>query len=92
VEYELVARELARPNRVQRRLLSKTFLDIRLKGYNDITPNPYRGIVVSDDATYCFLLQDDLEPREKRKEHLGTICFIARGKNKKNKKVIGIAT
>ena len=91
-EYELVARELARPNRVQRRLLSKTFLDARLKAHNDITRNPYRRIVVSDDATYCFLLQDDPEPREKRKEHLGTICFIARGKNKKNKKVIGIAT
>ena len=37
-------------------------------------------------------MQDDPEPRNRRKEHLGTICFIARGKNKKNKKVIGIAT
>lgn len=92
VEYELVARELARPNRVQRRLLSKTFLDARSKAHNDITHNLFRRIVVSDDTTYCFLLQDDPEPRKRRKEHLGTICFIARGKNKKNKKVIGIAT
>ena len=92
IEYEKVARELARPNRVQRRLLSKTFLDARLKAYNDITHNSYRRIVVSDDATYCFLLQDDPESRERRKAHLGTICFIARGKNKKIKKVIGIAT
>jgi len=91
-EYELVARELARPNRVQRRLLSKAFLDARLKAHNDNTHNLFRRIVVSDDATYCFLLQDDPEPRQRRKEHLGTICFIARGKNKKNKKVIGIAT
>lgn len=90
-EYELVARELARPNRVQRRLLSKAFLGARLKAHNDITHNLFRRIVVSDDATYCFLLQDDPEPRKRRKEHLGTICFIARGKNKKNKKVIGIA-
>jgi len=58
----------------------------------DITHNSYRRIVVSDDTTYCFLLQDDPEPRERRKAHLGTICFIARGKYKKNKKVIGIAT
>jgi len=88
----LVARELARPNRVQRRLLSKAFLDARVEAHNGITHNSYRRIVVSDDATYCFLLQDDPEPRERRKEHLGTICFIARGKNIKNKKVIGIAT
>jgi hypothetical protein len=91
-EYEMVARELARPNRVQRRLLSKVFLDARLKAHKDNTHNIFRRIVVSDDATYCFLLQDDPEPRQRRKEHLGTICFIARGKNKKNKKVIGIAT
>lgn len=91
-EYELVARELARPNRVQRRLLSKAFLDARLKAHDDTTHNLFRRIVVSDDTTYCFLLQDDPEPRQRRKEHLGTICFIARGKNKKNKKVIGIAT
>lgn len=92
IEYELVARELARPNRVQRRLFSKVFLDARLKAHKDNTYDLFRRIVVSDDATYCFLLQDDPEPRKRRKENLGTICFIARGKNKKNKKVIGIAT
>ena len=91
-EYELVARELARPNRVQRRLLSKAFRDARLNAHNDIIHDLYRRIVVTDDATYCFLLQDDPEPRGRRKEDLGTICFIARGKNIKNKKVIGIAT
>jgi len=51
IEYEKVARELARPNRVQKRLLSKTFLDARLKAHNDITHNSYRRIVVSDDTT-----------------------------------------
>jgi len=92
-EYELVARELARPNRVQRRFLSKAFLSAWIKSDKSKIDYPYRRILISDNMTYCFLFQDDIEPtREKRKEHLGVICFIARGKCKKNKKVIGIAT
>lgn len=92
-EYELVARELARPNRVQRRFLSKAFLSAWMEADRSKINYPYRRILISDDMTYCFLFQDDPTPtREKRKEHLGTICFIARGKCKNNKKVIGIAT
>ena len=45
-----------------------------------------------EGITYCFLFQDDSEPRERRKAMLTAICFIARGKYQQNKKVLGIAT
>ena len=35
---------------------------------------------------------DDPEPRDRRKSILFAMCFIARGKYPKNKKVLGIAT
>ena len=92
-EYEFVARELARPNRVQRRFLAKAFLSAWIEANESKDISSYRRILISDNMTYCFLFQDDNDPsREKRKDHLGTICFIARGKCKENKIVIGIAT
>ena len=89
-EYELVARELARHNRVKRRFLSKIFIDSWIKA--EKSKYPYRSMVVSDNITYCFLFQDDPEPRTKRRSHLEEICYIARAKHKDNKKVMGIAT
>ena len=92
-EYELVAKELARPNRVNRRFLSKVFLNAWHKANEGEDNLAYRHILISDKLTYCFLFQDDHTPtRELRKKYLETICFIARGKYIKNKKVIGIAT
>lgn len=91
LNYEKVARELARPNRFQRRYLSKAFFDAHLIIHND-KHDLFRRVLIGDGITYCFLFQDDPDPRENRKAMLGTMCFIARGKYPQNKKVIGIAT
>lgn len=91
-EYELVARELARSDRFERRYLSKAFFDVHVLAHKDKSHNLFRRIVLGNKATYCFLFMDDPEPREKRKAMLFAICWIARGLVKKHKKVIGIAT
>ena len=91
-EYELVARELARPNRFQRRYLAKAFLDAHILAHQDEQFDMQRRLVQGEDATYCFLFMDDPEPRERRKAILGTMCFIARGVVKNQPNVIGIAT
>ncbi|MDO8531510.1 MAG: hypothetical protein Q7T26_04975 [Dehalococcoidia bacterium] len=90
--YELVARELARPNRFQRRYLSKVFIEAHIKAHNERTHDLFRRMVQSDGVTYCFLFQDDPEPREKRTAMLAAICRVARGKFQQNKTVLGIAT
>jgi hypothetical protein len=92
LEYEKVARELARPNRFQRRYLSKAFFDARMRAHNDDIHDLFRRMYPGEGVTYCFLFQDDPEPRENRKAMLGAICWIARGKYQQNKKVLGIAT
>lgn len=92
LEYEKVARELARPNRFQRRYLSKVYFDAHVRAHNDNAHELFRRILLGEGGTYCFLFQDDPEPREKRKAMLAAICWIARGKHQQNKKVLGIAT
>lgn len=91
-QYELVARELARPNRFQRRFLSKIDFEAHKNSHLDTEHPIYRRISVGADTTYCFLFMDDVEPREKRRAMLGAICLVAREIYKQNKKVIGIAT
>jgi hypothetical protein len=91
-QYEIMARELARPNRFQRRYLSKVYYDAFIQAHNDNKGDLFRRILFSDETTYCFLFQDERFPREKRKEMLMAICFFARGKHQKNSRVIGIAT
>ncbi|MCM8782474.1 MAG: SEC-C metal-binding domain-containing protein [Candidatus Omnitrophica bacterium] len=93
LQYEKVARELARPNRFQRRYLSKVFFDAHIRAHNDNTHDLFRRIFPGEGTTYCFLFQDDAEARrEKRKAMLSAMCWIARGKYQQNKKVLGIAT
>lgn len=92
LEYEIITRELARINRFKRRILSKVFFDAHLKAHSIDSSGLFRRIVPDDGVTYCFLFQDDPEPRDCRKDMLRTICFIARGLYKQNKKVLGIAT
>ena len=94
IKYELVARELARPNRFQRRFLSKVFMEAHIFAHNvkPIEGNLYRRIMPTDGITYCFLFHDDPEPRDYRKAMLFAICSIARGVFKENKKILGIAT
>ncbi|MBU3924577.1 hypothetical protein KJ854_01420 [Patescibacteria group bacterium] len=59
---------------------------------NDKRYNSLRRMVPGEGTTYCFLFQDDVEPRNSRRAHLGIICEIARGKYIRNTKVLGIAT
>ena len=92
IKYEFVARELARPNRFQRRYLSKVFFEAHIIAHQATEGDLYRRIMPTDGITYCFLFHDDPEPRNKRKAMLFAICWIARGMYKENKKILGIAT
>lgn len=92
-EYEIIARELARPNRFHRRYLSKVFLDAHMKAHDDEKYDLFRRVLLGDGVTYCFLFFDEEEePRTKRTAMLHAICYVARGLIQKNSKVIGIAT
>jgi len=91
-QYELVARELARPDRFQRRLLSKSFWEAYCE-YRELDRLIFRRATVLGDTTYCLLfMEDGEEPRKKRREMLSLMCFVARGLYPDNKRVIGIAT
>ena len=93
-KYEFIARELARANRFKRRVLSKSFMEAHTKAHKDNKADLFRRIMSIDGVTYCFLFTDDPEPdnRELRKAMLYAICYFARGKFLKNKKVIGVST
>lgn len=91
-EYEVVARELARPNRFERRVLSKAYFDAYVLADNNHTHNLFRRTFTLKGVTYCFLFADDTRPRDYRKGMLNWMCYIARGLYKLNRKVIGIAT
>ena len=91
-KYEIIARELARPNRFQRRYLSKVFFEAHVLAHKDKKHDLFRRIMPGDGITYCLLFQNDPEPRNNRKAMLTAICRIARGKYQQNKKVLGIAT
>ncbi len=91
-EYERLARELARPNRFERRMLSKTFLEAHIRANEDTKADMFRRILTADGVSYVFLFFSENHPRDHRKQMLFAICFFARGKFRENTKVIGIAT
>lgn len=92
-QYEIVARELARPNRFERRYLSKVFMEAHVKAHEEDKADLLRRTMPTDDGiTYCFLFADDPEPWKRRQAMLAGICYFARGKFPQNTKVIGIAT
>lgn len=90
-QYELIARELARHDRLNRRILGKAFLEAHLIAHK--AGRTFRRFMFMEDqdVMYCFLFQDDPEPRENRKGHLTAMCHVARSKHRE-KKIIGIAT
>jgi len=92
--YEIVARELARPNRLERRTLSKAFLDGKKRAAEWVgDPQSYRRTVILNGVTYCFLYSEDSSPnREQRFSELQVMSFVARGIYKDNPNVVGIAT
>lgn len=90
-QYEIIAREMARLNRFERRYMAKSFTDAWIVSHNN-PKDLYRRLVKGEGVTYCFLFMNDPEPRDQRKEMLFAICYVARGKFPENKKVLGIAT
>jgi len=90
-DYELIARELAKHDRFARRVLGKAFLEAHIKA--DGRGETFRRLMPMEDwdVVYCFLFQDDPEPRDNRKGHLASFCHVARSKHKEMK-IIGIAT
>jgi hypothetical protein len=87
-----VARELARPNRFERRCLGKVYFDAYMMADKDNTYPLFRRTFDFRGVTYCFLFADDTRPRKYRKGMLKWMCYIARGTYKENRKVLGIAT
>lgn len=90
-EYEIIAREIARPNRFERRVLSEGFLE-GLRRAAAAPQDISRRFLPTDGVTYCFIYMGDASPeREFRKAYLAAACYIARGRFGKPR-VIGIAT
>jgi hypothetical protein len=90
--YELIARELARPNRFMRRVLGKGFWEAHLRAHDGGTDRLFRRCSPMEGVTYCFLFWDAEGRREERIAMLGNYCTIARGVYRQNSKVVGIAT
>ena len=100
-QYERIARILAWPNRLYRRMLAGSFLNAQIFA-DSISPTMkkdqvFRRVVpTSFGATYCFLFHDispyDDSLRETRFLMLQALCYVARGLFQQNKVVIGIGT
>lgn len=97
-KYERAARELARPNRLERRTLAQSFYDMHVAAHEDTTHPIARRITVAKDpapgrdTTYVFLFMDKGLGRESRREMLQGLCLVARDLNRANRMVVGVAT
>ncbi len=91
-EYEIIARELARLNRFERRLASNSFIEAHLSLKND--PNKlFKRTIAIKGVSYCFLFAGEAEKDiEERKNLLFHTCMIVRMLKPENKTVIGIST
>jgi hypothetical protein len=93
LEYERIARVLARPCRFERRCLAEAYVDAHRKA--DAADHPqgiFRRVLAADNVTVCFLFTGDGVPRETRRSLLGDLCFVARGKCPQHSMVLGIGT
>jgi len=89
--YEIVAREMAKLNRFERRIKSKTFFEGQAKASLEKKNIFFRRTIPDEGITYCFFYAKTPD-REIRKNRLAEICFATRGHFKENKRVLGIAT
>lgn len=91
-QYELVARELARASRFERRYLSKAFIEGNINADKDNMHDTYRRFISMYNkwVTYCFLYQDRKD-NNARKNTLINLCSVARMEFD-TPKIIGIAT
>ncbi|MGA2093683.1 MAG: hypothetical protein ABSH16_09790 [Sedimentisphaerales bacterium] len=95
LEYELIARLMARSNRFERRILADAFFGAHCVADQGQDGLSYRRTMMTNGITYCFLFcgnSKNESERELRKKQLVVMCFIARGQIQENTKVIGIAT
>lgn len=98
---ERVARIMAWPNRLQRRMLGEAFAEAHIFTHN-IPPTikkdlVYRRIILTSfGATYCLLFHDidenDAFSRKVRLAMVQALCHVVRGVYQQNKIVIGIGT
>jgi hypothetical protein len=77
--YEIIARELARPDRFSRRILAKSFME----AYSEFMSSDgdmVRRKTSHLGATYCFLITNDVRHGSARSQRmLQFMCFVARG-------------
>ena len=59
IEYEKVARELARPDRFERRYLSKAYVDAQIRAESNTKYDAFRRTIAGSGVTYCFVFGDD---------------------------------
>jgi hypothetical protein len=91
-KYEIAARELARPDRLARRILAKDFMDAYTE-FMGSELDMIRRKTTHLDTTYCFLISnDDHHNGQRIVDMLTKMCFVARGLDIENKRVVGIAT
>jgi hypothetical protein len=92
-KYERLARELARPDRFTRRVLSESFMEAYAEIMERQDMHMIRRQMVLGDTTYCFLVTNDTEhPSKRRQSMLQAMCLVARGINEQNSRVVGVAT
>jgi len=90
--YELLARELARPDRFTRRILSKYFMESYAE-FMTTNRDLFRRQFSILDTTYCFLITSDTpHPSQRNQSLLRSMCFVARGLNANIHRVLGVAT
>jgi hypothetical protein len=89
-DVEIVTRTMARENRFNRRLLSKSFTE-----FMDLTETKQRRArytISPSGIGYVFLATPHGHDRESRMAELSARCFVVRGLNQHIKTVVGIAT
>ncbi|MBU8933529.1 MAG: SEC-C domain-containing protein [candidate division Zixibacteria bacterium] len=99
-EYREIAKEMSRPDRFQRRCLSKAFLGAREEAFLGARKekNTERGsftrVYVPDSTTttYVFIVTPASWDRTRRSARLINTCLVARDKYRNNKRVFGLAT
>ena len=84
-------RVMAKENRFSRRILSQAFLEFI--GYYKKPTSRARMLKALSNVVYVFLLSNHSKRnRELRRKELAMRCFVARGRHKESRIVVGIAT
>ncbi|MCB9850244.1 MAG: hypothetical protein H6817_06025 [Phycisphaerales bacterium] len=92
-EYEIIARELARPRRFNRRVLATAAYDAHVIAHHKDEPTGmYRRFLKDGETAFCFLFAGDGVPQDQRREFLLQMCEVARLHFDPVPKVVGIAT